>query len=101
MKFRPTIASRARDVAWNWKRGRDSQGRPFRSLTGKAYLPAETPQTVASPDATKGEATDSKLPVADASSAAGQSPVGSSRCDDQTAKRAVPTTAKLGLRYER
>lgn len=86
MKFRPSIASRARDVAWNWKRGRDSQGRPFRSLAGKAYLPSEpAPQPTALPGDDTGAAAASNIPAPTSPSAAGQS----------------PTVAKLGLRYER
>lgn len=86
MKFRPTIASRARDVAYNWKRGRDSRGVPFRSLTGKAYLPSEpAPQPTALPGDDTGVAAASKIPEAASPSAEGQS----------------PKVAKLGLRYER
>lgn len=71
MRYPQSIASRARDIAWNWAHGRDAQGRQRtpaptagKSLAGKLYLPSEpAPPTDRLAVAAAAERSDSKLPA--------------------------------------
>lgn len=69
-----------------------------RTFAGKIVLPSEpATKPTALPGDANGAAAASTLPASASPSDAGHSPVGSSRCDDRTAQRAVPTIRKSNL----
>jgi len=90
-----SFAARVRDAEWKLKHGYSvlSPGRRIgRTIAGKIVLPsASASQPPALPGDDNGAAAASKLPASASPSDAGHSPAGSSRCDDRTAQRAVPT----------